>query len=145
VDIVSSRAWKGSVMESGVIAKRMQKLGKRLHKTMDNLPEMVEIDSSLSSIEVQIDSALASIEARAKEKLAQKRVGETRVEAEAKAEKAKKADEEARRADSEAREADSEAKAAAEAVKEVETAKGKSNASRKRNVRKAGGSSTKET
>lgn len=119
-------------MDAGFLTKRLKHIKRRLHKTMDGLPETVEISAKLDSIDELLDSALASVEARAREKLAKKRVGETSVAAKTKAEKAQEAEVAAKQAAAEASEATAEARQAAAAVK------GTDDALRKRNVRKKG-------
>ena len=119
-------------MPAGLVGKRFKKISKRLHKTMDDLPELVEISEHLDNIDILISSALESVEARAREKRANKRVGETSAVAKTKAEKAQEAEAAAREAAAEASEATAEAEQAAAAVK------GSGNALRKRNVRKKG-------
>lgn len=126
-------------MSAGLVAKRLVKASKRLHKTMDGLPELVEISDRLDSIDALISGALESVEARAREKRANKRVGETSAVAKTKAEKAQEAEAAAKKAAAEASEATAEAEQAAAAVK------GTDDALRKRNVRKKSRSSPKES
>jgi hypothetical protein len=65
-------------MQAGSLTKRMVKLSRRLHKSMDGSSHIEAIAGKLDSIEKSLDDALAGVAARADEKAKAKAVGETK-------------------------------------------------------------------